>query len=159
MKFDWTDPDEWDDPICAERLIQWLVDLVVIDADDEEGIQVDATIAEVLRTAPIHEWFSCGGDEVEVIAQDGRVYIWFEDWLSGCIPKYMSYDTAQAREYTNEATADAIQKLQQELEPDGWQLVQAVYPDGVLYGVSRAVFEGMNPLREDIRDSLVKEMK
>jgi len=119
--WDWTDPEEWEDPLSAEVIIAWLAELGVVGFNEEEmAFSVLASPSVVLRTIP-RGAFTCGGEELRLFTPGGEMFVWIEDWLSGCIPKWMEYDTQEARDYIESAVAEKAKRLQSELGAE-WRL-------------------------------------
>jgi hypothetical protein len=96
--------------------------LGVIGADDGgQEFSVMALPHVVLRTLP-RDAFGCGGEELYLSTPGEKMFVWIEDWLSGCIPKWMEYDTQESRDYIESAVAEKAKRLQLELGAE-WRLV------------------------------------
>lgn len=137
MSWEWDNPEEWEDPHSAETIIEWLKKLGVVAVSEEGAFSVTAPSHVVLRTLP-REPFTCGGEELYLSTPDGDMFVWIEDWLSGCIPRWMEYDTDEAVEYIVGAVVRKMARLRSALGPR-WRLV--LVQVGAERRASRLVFQ------------------
>ena len=139
--WNWKDPDEWEDEVLAEDfLIPWL-DRLNIYLATETNYQVlkfycHASLEDILISLPL-DYIGTGGEHIQIIGPGYEVYIWMEDWLSGCIPKHLSYGTVESKKYILSAFKRKILSLKGKLGKD-WDLV--ISQDGTLNRASRLVF-------------------
>jgi len=132
----WDDPEEWEDEFLAENhLIPWLRMLGVYSAEGSE-FHTEAPLRQVLSSLPL-DHIGTGGENIHLVGPDYEVYLWMEDWLSGCIPRQMSYGSKDARHLILSAFARKQSELQEELGEE-WTLVLS--QDGVANRASRLVF-------------------